>query len=85
MDYLPKEPYTPKPNPPVDLAEQQRLRVFKAGQPITGNQIAGLAGSGFRVVLFLVLLLAALVLTVAMPPLGLLLLFLLGIVALTAK
>lgn len=63
----------------------QRQRVLSAGRKITAGDLAQVTGSGLRVVLLLALFGVALVTTVFLPPLGILLFFLLALVALLAR
>lgn len=81
----PPPPPPPSGQEPEDLAAIQRQRVLSAGKKITAGDLAQVTGSGLRVLLFLGLLGVALVVTVFVPPLGIALLFLLGLVALTAR
>jgi hypothetical protein len=76
-------------DPPTDQADAQRQRILSAGhenrpeaKPV--DVISLLAGI-FRVGIFLVLLVVSLAMTLSFPPVGLVMLFLLALVMLTAK
>lgn len=71
----------PPPPPPDDLAQIQRERAFKRARPISAGDLGGCA----RIPLFLLLLTVSVVALVVAWPLGVLMLFLLGLVALTAR
>ncbi len=82
----------PPPPPPIrgretaeDQAAAQRQRILSAGPKITATDIGALAGGTIRLIFFLILLGVALVVTLFFPPLGILLLFMLGLVMLTAR
>lgn len=67
---------------PQELADQQRQRAFSAGPKIKAGEVAQVASSTFRIVLLLGLLLTSLAVTVFVPLLGLLMLFVVVLVAL---
>jgi hypothetical protein len=69
----------------TDLAAIQRERILNKGGKITGNELANLAGGGLRLVVLLALLIVGLVVTLFLPPLGILLLFLLFLAALFGR
>lgn len=78
----------PPPPPPIDpneVARRQRERVLKAGKPVTGDDVAKGLTMGSRIGCFLLLLLLSLVVTVFIWPLGLLMLFLLVLMAFVAR
>lgn len=84
-------PVPPPPPPPpndqdvTDLAAIQRERILNAGKKISPKELTHLAGSGLRLVVLLALLIVGLVVTLFVPPLGILLLFLLFLAALFGR
>ncbi|MEB3362012.1 MAG: hypothetical protein VKI42_07815 [Synechococcaceae cyanobacterium] len=83
-------PPPPPPPPPSqetseDQVDIQRQRILSTGPKITASDLIGTLASGTRLILFLILLGIALVVTLFFPPLGILLLFMLGLVLLTAR
>jgi hypothetical protein len=80
MDRLPPPPPPPPANP-----EPPDYRRRGAAKPITISDVAGLGASVGRVGCFLFLLVVALVTTLFIPPLGILMLFLLMLAGLFAR
>lgn len=88
---MPKSP-PPPPPPPYDQAQAQRDRILGGGRKPSEEEVARTvtgamraAGSAFRVLLFLALLVVSLVVTTFIPIIGGLMLFALALVALTAR
>jgi hypothetical protein len=75
----------PPPPPPPPDQEPRDYRRRKAARPITISDVADLGASVGRVGCFLFLLVVALVTTLFIPPLGILMLFLLMLAALFAR
>lgn len=67
------------------LADEQRMRAASAGSPIRAGEVAGVAGKSFGCLLLMVLMIASLILTVFVPPLGLIAILLTLILGLVAR